>query len=91
MGCHTLNHKSTRNDLLGLTILAFSHFVYGHSNQTLVIADIQGNCQVIDHNMVSGIITYKIDIGSPGMVKGQDGMILFDLMTHTEEGYGFRF
>lgn len=62
---HTLHHKSRQLDLLSLTIAAFSHFVYGHSNSSLVLADIQG---------------------SPSIVNGQDGLVLFDIMNHTTEG-----
>ncbi|KAJ7752502.1 hypothetical protein DFH07DRAFT_1031771 [Mycena maculata] len=37
----TLNHQSLRQDLCAQTIHAFAHFVYGHSNKAMVIADIQ--------------------------------------------------
>ncbi|KAJ7735776.1 kinase-like domain-containing protein [Mycena metata] len=38
----TLNHQTRRHDLCAQTIHAFAHFVYGHSNKHIVIADIQG-------------------------------------------------
>ena len=38
----TLSHRSQGTDQRSSTIYAFSHFVYGHSNKTLVIADLQG-------------------------------------------------
>ena len=40
----TLSHHSQGKDQRSSTIYAFSHFVYGHSNKTLVIADLQGIC-----------------------------------------------
>ncbi|KAJ6583944.1 kinase-like domain-containing protein, partial [Mycena vulgaris] len=48
------------------TIYALAHFVWGHSNQSLVLADLQG---------------------TPVLVGQKDGMILFDPMTHTINGY----
>ncbi|KAJ7733567.1 kinase-like domain-containing protein [Mycena maculata] len=59
---YTLSHKSLKKDLCSGTVHAFSHFVWGHSNRTLVLADIQG---------------------TPALVNGKDGMVLFDPMTHT--------
>jgi hypothetical protein len=38
----TLSHRSQGKDQRSSTIYAYSHFVYGHSNKTLVIADLQG-------------------------------------------------
>ncbi|KAJ7692913.1 kinase-like domain-containing protein, partial [Mycena rosella] len=38
----TLNHHIRRQDLCTQTIHAFAHFVYGHSNKTCILADIQG-------------------------------------------------
>jgi hypothetical protein len=38
----TLSHHSQGKDQRSSTIYAFSHFVYGHSNKTLVFADLQG-------------------------------------------------
>ncbi|KAJ6533911.1 kinase-like domain-containing protein [Mycena vulgaris] len=62
---YTLSHKSHKRDLRSSTIHALAHFVWGHSNQSLVLADIQG---------------------TPALVGGKDGMILFDPMTHTKNG-----
>ncbi|KAJ7082793.1 kinase-like domain-containing protein, partial [Mycena epipterygia] len=39
---YTLSQKSHKKDLRSGTIHAFAHFVWGHSNQMLVLADIQG-------------------------------------------------
>ncbi|KAJ7156232.1 kinase-like domain-containing protein [Mycena filopes] len=61
----TLVHHTHRTDLRSATISAFTHFVYGFSNQSLVFADLQG---------------------TPSRVKGKDGLILFDVMTHTNSG-----
>ncbi|KJA20506.1 hypothetical protein HYPSUDRAFT_1090968 [Hypholoma sublateritium FD-334 SS-4] len=61
----TLNHRQRQKDMRGLTVQAFSHFVYGYSKQTLVFSDLQG---------------------SLAHVKGRDGLVLFDVMTHTIEG-----
>jgi len=61
----TLSHRSQGMDQRSSTIYAFSHFVYGHSNKTLVIADLQG---------------------TPSVVKGNDGLVLFDPMKHTTDG-----
>ncbi|KAJ3562109.1 hypothetical protein NP233_g9780 [Leucocoprinus birnbaumii] len=61
----TLAHSSTGADLRRGTIYAFTHFAYGHSNESLVFADVQG---------------------SPAVINGCDGVVLFDLMTHTSTG-----
>ncbi|KAJ7842564.1 hypothetical protein B0H14DRAFT_2359538, partial [Mycena olivaceomarginata] len=47
-------------------IHTFAHVVWGHSNQTVVFADLQG---------------------TPALVRYKDGMVLFDPMTHTKNGY----
>ncbi|KAF7354006.1 hypothetical protein MVEN_01087400 [Mycena venus] len=62
---YTLSHRSTKRDLRSSTIYAFAHFVWGHSNKRLIIADIQGTL---------------------ALVRGKDGMILFDPMMHTRDG-----
>ena len=38
----TLSHPSSHSDLVHLTIYAFAHFVFGHTNRQLVFADLQG-------------------------------------------------
>ncbi|KAJ7837938.1 kinase-like domain-containing protein [Mycena leptocephala] len=58
----TLVNTSARRDLRSLTICAFAHFVYGFSDRSLVLADLQAQ------------------------VRGTDGLVLFDLMTHTVDG-----
>src|ERR1700678_3686519 len=55
---HTLHHKSRQLDLLSLTIAAFSHFVYGHSNSSLVLADIQGERPLQDSRIRRLISTF---------------------------------
>jgi hypothetical protein len=41
----TLLHPSRKKDLCSLTIFAFAHFVFGHSNKQMVFADIQGTSE----------------------------------------------
>jgi hypothetical protein len=43
----TLVHPSVAKDLQSLTIFAFVHFAWGHSNKTLIFADIQGLCVLV--------------------------------------------
>src|SRR5277367_3994463 len=39
----TLSHQTTsQKDLRSLTIYAFTHYAYGHSNKIMVFADLQG-------------------------------------------------
>jgi hypothetical protein len=38
----TLAHPSAHTDLAHLTVYAFIHFVFGHTNGKLVFADVQG-------------------------------------------------
>lgn len=38
----TLSHTRLREDLPSLTVEAFAHFAFGHSNNTYVFADLQG-------------------------------------------------
>ncbi|KAJ7090464.1 kinase-like domain-containing protein, partial [Mycena epipterygia] len=44
---YTLSHKSHKKDLQSGNIHAFAHFVWGHSNHTLILADIQGTPAVV--------------------------------------------
>jgi hypothetical protein len=41
---YTLSHKLHKKDLRSATIHAFAHFAWGHSNRSLVFADLQGIC-----------------------------------------------
>ncbi|KAJ7434452.1 hypothetical protein B0H11DRAFT_1938660 [Mycena galericulata] len=66
----TLIHRSARRDLRSVTIGAFAHFVFGYSKQELVFADLQGTACQL-----------KTRNGF-----GKDGLVLFDLMTHTLDG-----
>jgi hypothetical protein len=80
----TLVHRSHRRDLRSATISAFAHFVFGYSKGTLVVADLQGAyLQLsITHEMTPDCIFQ----GTPCLVRNNDGLILFDLMTHTKDG-----
>ncbi|KAJ7304679.1 hypothetical protein DFH08DRAFT_825434 [Mycena albidolilacea] len=62
----TLDHKPRSTDLQILTIHASAHYVFGATNGSLVMADIQR---------------------TPATVCGNDGLVLFDIMTHTQEGH----
>ncbi|KAJ7231517.1 kinase-like domain-containing protein [Mycena rebaudengoi] len=44
---YTLSHKCLKKDLRSSTIYALAHFVWGHSNQGLVLADIQGTPAIV--------------------------------------------
>ncbi|KAJ7856076.1 kinase-like domain-containing protein, partial [Mycena olivaceomarginata] len=46
---YTLSHKLHKKDLCSATVPAFAHFVWGHSNQTLVFADLQGTPALVNH------------------------------------------
>ncbi|KAG6848200.1 hypothetical protein H0H93_002484 [Arthromyces matolae] len=61
----TLQHGTSNHDLKSLTVYAWAHFVFGYSQESMVVADIQG---------------------TPAQVKGKDGLVLFDIMTHTTNG-----
>ncbi|KAJ6544934.1 kinase-like domain-containing protein [Mycena sp. CBHHK59/15] len=45
----TLSHKLHKKDLRSATIHAFTHFSWGHSNRSLVFADIQGTPALVGH------------------------------------------
>ena len=38
----TLLHPSNNPDMQSMTVFAFAHFVWGHSNNAMIFADIQG-------------------------------------------------
>ncbi|KAJ6470740.1 kinase-like domain-containing protein [Mycena vitilis] len=78
----TLSHKMHKKDLRSGTIHAFAHFVWGHSNRTLVFADLQGKHWALGLKAKYSQFTE----GSPALVGHKDGMILFDPMTHTKNG-----
>ncbi|KAF7371790.1 hypothetical protein MVEN_00036700 [Mycena venus] len=46
---YTLSHKLHKKDLRSSTIHAFAHFVWGHSNRTLVFADLQGTSALVGY------------------------------------------
>ncbi|KAJ7809725.1 hypothetical protein B0H14DRAFT_2607879 [Mycena olivaceomarginata] len=73
----TLIHHSHCTDLRSATISAFAHFVYGHSNKSLV----SPTCRV-RLNIVKLRLKAHVSPGTPSRVKGKDGLVLFDLMTH---------
>ncbi|KAJ7092241.1 kinase-like domain-containing protein [Mycena epipterygia] len=66
----TLNHRSARRDMRSATISALAHFVFGYSKHELVFADLQGTPCQLQTR--DGV--------------GKDGLVLFDLMTHTRAG-----
>ncbi|KAH6893870.1 kinase-like domain-containing protein [Coprinopsis sp. MPI-PUGE-AT-0042] len=66
----TLQHPSAHSDLMHLTIYAFNHFVFGHTNHQLVFADLQA--------------TPVAAVSKQG--KKVEGFQLFDPMTHTTTG-----
>lgn len=78
----TLAHPNHCSDLIGATICAFVHFAYIYSQRTIVLADIQGVSHVVQlansHHVYSGTHAQI----SPGI----EGLILFDVMTHTTAG-----
>ncbi|KAJ6601597.1 kinase-like domain-containing protein [Mycena sp. CBHHK59/15] len=45
----TLSHKLHKKDLRSATIHAFTHFAWGHSNRSLVFADVQGTPALVGH------------------------------------------
>ena len=82
----TLSHRSQGKDQHNSTIYAFSHFVYGHSNKTLVITDLQG-ISTFNLDLLLGVIANPmLSSGTSASVKSKDGLVLFDPMTHTVEG-----
>ncbi|KAJ7738812.1 kinase-like domain-containing protein [Mycena metata] len=46
---YTLSHKLHKKDLRSATVHAFAHFVWGHSNQTLIFADLQGTPALVNY------------------------------------------
>ena len=85
----TLSHPSQGKDQRSSTIYAFSHFVYGHSNKNLVIADLQGMFVLLTRIWDSESMPLAdptLSSGTPASVKGKDGLVLFDPMTHTVDG-----
>jgi len=76
----TLLHPSKRRDLRSLTIFAFAHFVFGHSNQQMVFADIQGSPTSVkgrDILVLFDIMTHTVDGDSGVGDFGKDGMQTF--------------
>ncbi|KAK7041370.1 kinase-like domain-containing protein [Favolaschia claudopus] len=53
---YTLVHKSRKKDLRSSTIYAFAHFVWGHSNQTMIFADLQGTPALVGRK--DGIVLF---------------------------------
>ncbi|TEB21974.1 kinase-like protein [Coprinellus micaceus] len=66
----TLAHPSAHTDLAHLTVYAFIHFVFGHTNGKLVFADVQGTPAL-----------FELENG-----KTADGFTLFDPMIHSMTG-----
>jgi hypothetical protein len=84
----TLVHHSHRRDLRSATISAFAHFVFGYSKCTLVVAYLQGKSCAVCFRITDLL---SILSGTPCLVRNHEGLILFDLMTHTKEGYVHRY
>lgn len=78
----TLSHKRRRDDLASLTVDAFTHFAFGHSNSSIVFADLQGKPYF-------GVMAFDLIfmLATLSRVNGEDGLTLFDPMTHTKDGY----
>jgi hypothetical protein len=78
----TLMHP-TQNDKMGMTITAFAPYMYEFSNKTLIFADIQGL------NTYPTIWTHSqlLLSGSLTSMNNHDGVVLFDLMLHSVDGY----
>ncbi|TEB28742.1 kinase-like protein [Coprinellus micaceus] len=66
----TLAHPSAHTDLAHLTVYAFIHFVFGHTNGKLIFADVQGTPAL-----------FELENG-----KTADGFTLFDPMIHSMTG-----
>lgn len=83
----TLRHP-TRDDKIGKTITAFAHFVYEVSKKSLVFADIQGLQLTLTYGLSTLAQTANIlyVLGSPMSANNRDGIVLFDLMTHSVDG-----
>ncbi len=79
----TMQHPKQTTNKTGATVTAFAHFAYIFSLRTIVFADIQSKWgyQCL-HSMLTTIL------GSPGKLahSHERGTILFDVMTHTNEG-----
>ncbi|KAJ7029123.1 hypothetical protein C8F04DRAFT_900212, partial [Mycena alexandri] len=54
----TLVHRSHRKDLRSATIYALAHFVFGYSNRTLVIADLQGTPCLVQNS--HGVVPFDV-------------------------------
>ncbi|KAJ6473885.1 kinase-like domain-containing protein, partial [Mycena sanguinolenta] len=46
---YMLSHKLHKKDSRSATVHAFAHFVWGHSNRTLIFADLQGTPALVGH------------------------------------------
>lgn len=46
------HHTSSRRDLRSMTIYAFVHYAYGHSNKIMVFADLQGKYYYVCTDML---------------------------------------
>jgi hypothetical protein len=67
----TLNHSAlAQSDLRSLTIYSFAHFTMGHSNNTLVLADLQG--EKVLCRMLFRIFLISFSTGSPAQIDGHN-------------------
>lgn len=78
----TLAHPNHNGNLVGTTICAFAHFAYIFSQRSVVFADIQG---VFNQSAVTRSLTSHIGTQTQ-LSPGVEGLILFDVMTHTVAG-----
>ncbi|KAF7366586.1 hypothetical protein MSAN_00916100 [Mycena sanguinolenta] len=66
---YTLAHKSHKKDLRSATVQAFAHLVWGHSNRTLIFADLQGTRALVGQK--DGMILFD---PMPHMKTGDSGI-----------------
>ncbi|KAF6743849.1 kinase-like domain-containing protein [Ephemerocybe angulata] len=66
----TLTFPTNHSEIKFLTAYAFTHWAYGHSNEKMVFADLQGSPDTIEDEFGDAV----------------PGVILFDPMTHTLTG-----
>lgn len=78
----TMQHANPTGKM-GYTVATFVHYAYQYSEGALVFTDIQGTVKLLSHSL--SLIYFKGSLGK--MSSGQNGMILFDVMTHSSDRY----
>lgn len=76
----TMQHANPTGKM-GCTVSAFVHYAYQYSEGALVFADIQGAVKLLSPSL--SLIYFEGSLGK--MSSGQNGMILFDVMTHSAD------